>query len=282
MELFSYYDTDSILDHCMTARVPFGVILREMIALETRGTERLPIAALSRATDIQKELIVIDLIRRDVEAGGPYREIIEPAKLGNLATLNAWLLIAPPGQALAAFRERFLKQRDLDLSPLLHRAAQLQTTNHVPASVPPMGAIYTSAQTGIGRDGGAIVDHFALNAALLVQSACRALVEPSERGGMSIAKVYDSDPVPLRKAQELANRLLVERRSRTPAEAAIIRDLMQIAGGWLLEAGFRVYAQTVVNLLDQPRGPLSSFRLEAVDTVYDRSVQGRHPGRFDA
>lgn len=282
MELFSYYDTDSILDHRMTARVPFGVILREMIALETRGTERLPIAALSRATDIQKELIVIDLIRRDVEAGGPYREIIEPAKLGNLATLNAWLLIAPPGQALEAFRDRFLKRRDLDLSPLLHRAGQLQATNHVPASVPPMGAIYTSAQTGLGRDGGAIVDHFALNAALLVQSACRALAEPSERGGLSIAKVYDSDPVPLRKAQELANRLLVERRLRSPNEAADIHDLMQIAVGWLLEAGFRVYAQTVVNLLDQPRGPLSSFRLEAVDTVYDRNVQDLHPARFDA
>ncbi|NBU58287.1 MAG: hypothetical protein EBS23_00625 [Betaproteobacteria bacterium] len=48
MELFSPYETDSILDHRMTARVPFGVILREMIALETRGTEKLPIAALSR------------------------------------------------------------------------------------------------------------------------------------------------------------------------------------------------------------------------------------------
>ncbi|NBU58288.1 MAG: hypothetical protein EBS23_00630 [Betaproteobacteria bacterium] len=128
-----------------------------------------------------------------------------------------------------------------------------------------MGAIYTSAQTGLGRNGGAIVDHFALNAALLVQSACRSLVEPSERGGLSIAKVYDSDPVPLRKAQELANRLLVERRLRTPQEAAEIHDLLQIAAGWLLEAGFRVYAQTVVNLLDQPRGPLSSYRLEAPD-----------------
>jgi len=282
MELFALYDTDSVLDHRMTARVPFGVILREMIALETRGTEKLPITALSRATDIQKELIVIDLIRRDVEAGGPYREIIQEAKLGNLATVNAWLLIAPPDHALGAFRDRFLKRRDLDLSPLVHRATQLQTTNHVPASVPPMGAIYTSAQTGLGRNGGAIVDHFALNAALLVQSACRSLVEPSERGGLSIAKVYDSDPAPLRKAQELANRLLVEGRLRTPTEAVAIHDLLQIAVGWLLEAGFRVYAQTVVNLLDQPRGPLASYRLADTDAGRPGAADLFSHRRFDA
>lgn len=262
MRLFQEPASESILDYRMTARVPFGIILQEMIALETRGLNRLPAAALSRATNIQIELVVIDIIRQDAAAGGPYRETIHPEKLAEVAALNLWQMIGPPGEALEAFRTRFLKNPDLDVSHLVDRATQLQATNHVPPTVPPMGSIYVSPLTGLGRHGGAIIDHYALNAALLIQAACRALIEPSERYGLSIAKTFDTDPVPLRKSQELANRLLVERRFRTPGEITEIHELLQIAVGWLLDAGFAVYAGTVVAFLNEPRGPLARHRLE--------------------
>lgn len=128
--------------------------------------------------------------------------------------------------------------------------------NQVPASVPPIGHIYTSALAGLGRNGGALVTTSALNAALLIQAACRSLLEPSERTRMSISKIYDTDPTPLRRAQELANRLFVQKRTGTPAEIEEIRELLQIAVGWLLECGFTTYANTVISFLSDPESPL--------------------------
>jgi hypothetical protein len=254
-----HYPADGLLDYRMTARVPFGLIIAEMVALETAGNRHAMSQPVAKATDIQKELIVIDLIRRDVEAGGPYREVITPDRLGNLATLNTWHMIAAPGVALDDFRVRYLQSPNLDLGDLWERAEKLQLMNQVPASVPPMGHVYTSARTGLGRNGGAIITHPTLYAALLIQAACRTLLEPEERTRMSISKIYDADPAPLRKAQELANRLLVHKRVRTLDEDAEVRELLQISVGWLLETGFNSYAHTVLNLLNDAHSPFAIY-----------------------
>lgn len=253
----SRFQNDIPLDYRLAARVPFGIIISEMLAIESKAIPNQPSHPIARAIDIQKELIVIDLIRRDVEAGGPYREVIQPEAIGNLVTLNPWHLIAPVGAALESFRSRFLLKPSLDLSDLWERAGQLQLMNQVPASVPPIGHIYTSALAALGRQGGALITHAALNATLLIQAVCRSLLEPSERGRMSICKIYETDPTPLRVAQEIANRLFVQKRSATAEEITELRELLQIAVGWLLECGFTSYAHTVIAFLSEPQSPLS-------------------------
>lgn len=241
-----------VFDHARTARLPFGVVLADMLGLQIRPHRSDPLAL---ATDIQKELIVIDLVRRDVEAHGPYAELVVAERLGNLATLDVHTLIAPPGTALEQFRAGFLVNPSSDLSELWARGVHFQNTNLVPASVPPLGRIYTSEATRLGPDGGALVSPTALNAALLVQAACRALAAPADRSGMSIAKVYQNDPAPLRRAQELANRLLVHKRRPTADERVAIHQYLQIAIGWLLEAG-SAYAESLNAFLADPATPV--------------------------
>lgn len=248
---------EAVLDYCRTARLPFGIFLADMIGRHVRTHRSDPLAL---AADIQKELVVIDLIRRDAEVGGPYTEIVVPERLGNLATLDTYQLIAPPGAALERFRSGFLANPSIDLSELWDRATHFQNNNLVPASVPPLGRIYTSDSTGLGSGSAALVSAVALNAALLVQAACRALVAPADRARMSIAKIYVTDPAPLRRAQERANRLLVHKRRPGTQERLEIRQSLQIAIGWLLEAGFPDYAACVSAFLDDPSAPLGPHR----------------------
>ncbi|MBU6236048.1 MAG: hypothetical protein KGQ41_09400 [Alphaproteobacteria bacterium] len=242
-------------DYKNTAKMPFGLLLKEIVAMEARGLGTVSASALDDAITIQRDLIVMELLRTALETGGTEGALVKEDKKTKLLALPVDRMIAPPGRALERFRREYLVTPDADLSALLEQATAIQNDNAVPKRVPLIGTIYCSAQTGLGRDGGAIINYQGLNGGLVIQACCRAIISPLDRERLSLVRINENDPKPLQEAQTLLNTLIDERRSFSFTEGEKIGRWISIGAGWLNDAGFGSYAYTVKSFAADTTAP---------------------------
>lgn len=249
-------------DFPATARMPFGMLLKEIVALECRGHGGVPPESLDDAINIQRDLIAIEIIRTDVEAGGPMRALVRQDRLEKIVNIPVQRMIAPPGRAFERFRLEYLIDSETRLDDVIVQATAMQDKNLVPGRVPPIGTVYCSAQTGLGKDGGALINHFGLTGGLMIQSCCRCLLLPDDRAAFSVTRIYETDPPSLQDAQKLLNKLIEARRLFTQGEGERVSKLMAVGIGWLFDAGFGAYAFTVKDFIDDPEAPFRTTTLK--------------------
>ena len=87
-----------------------------------------------------------------------------------------------------------------------------------------------------------------MNAILVAQACLRAMLPPRERKAALHMRSTAADPQPLRRAQEVGNRILVSPEAHTPIDVDNIIALSRAAEDLLFASGFVAFAQTLQEL----------------------------------
>lgn len=224
----------------LLAILPTGDFLATAFALDDRTLPGRD--AHQQAAIVQRELVVVSIFRRYIATADRRADHIRPDLQYQLLGLSLERMIAPPGRVLAALRG-YLVDADHDLTPELAAAAQMQAGNALPGDVPPLGRIMTKARTAIAGDDTPILDPLAMKALLMAQACLRAVLPVEHRKPELLMRTAPSDPLPLRVAQELANKVLLSGRPIDEDDGQRVLDLSAIAEELLAVAGLKGLAQ---------------------------------------
>jgi hypothetical protein len=167
-----------LLDATQLAGMPLGRLMHTAAELDYPGL--VPLRAIEEAAGIQRELMIVAGILRDLEARDGLASRLTPQGRGALRRAAIEDFIAPYGTILRRFAAAYLDDPDCDLSTDLFLALMQQTADVVPAEVPSMAILLSSPAAALGADGGALFDREIVRAGLIVSSSLRALYPSSQ------------------------------------------------------------------------------------------------------
>jgi hypothetical protein len=177
--------------------MPVGALLHHIVEQDAPGL--VPLTALEDAAIIQRQLIVIAALKRDLHTGGPLAAQLTPQGRDTLRAATVSSYLAPADSLLADFARSHLHPAHRDLAQHLTVAKTQQTANAVPPEVPTIGIILSSPSAALGPDGRALFDRDLVRAALIVSACLKALI-PGHRQAGVVARRSEAawDPMSVR------------------------------------------------------------------------------------